>query len=129
FLVTVYAANRLGAYAVPINWHFKPAEVRYILEDSGSTILVGHADLLAQCMSDLPKGLTVISVDVPDEIRSAYRIAVAPPLPATASWSTWLSSQVPDTAAALPSPGSILYTSGTTGKPKGVRRKPPTSAE
>ena len=29
-----YAAMRLGAYAVPINWHFKPEEINYVLWDS-----------------------------------------------------------------------------------------------
>lgn len=86
FLVTIFAANRLGAYAVPINWHFKPAEVRYILEDSHSTILVGHTDLLAPCMSDLPAGLTVISVDVPDELRAAYHADPSIRIAGTTNW-------------------------------------------
>ncbi len=129
FLVTVFAANRLGAYAVPINWHFKPAEVRYILEDSGSTILVGHADLLAPCMSDLPANLTVIAVGLPEELRTAYPASTPGPITGATDWDTWLAAQVPDSAPPLPSPGSIIYTSGTTGKPKGVRRKPPTPTE
>ena len=42
------AASQLGAYAVPINWHFTPEEAGYILADSGAKVLVAHADLLAQ---------------------------------------------------------------------------------
>jgi acyl-CoA synthetase (AMP-forming)/AMP-acid ligase II len=47
FLEASYAAMMLGAYAVPINWHFKGEEVAYVLADSGSRVLVGHTDLLA----------------------------------------------------------------------------------
>ena len=36
FIEAAYAAMRLGAYAVPVNWHFKPEEINYILEDSGT---------------------------------------------------------------------------------------------
>src|ERR1700694_6190513 len=30
FIEAAYAAMRLGAYAVPVNWHFKPEEVAYV---------------------------------------------------------------------------------------------------
>src|SRR6267154_4404898 len=33
FLEAAYAAMRLGAYAVPVNWHFKPDEINYVLKD------------------------------------------------------------------------------------------------
>jgi long-chain acyl-CoA synthetase len=36
FTEAAYAAMRLGAYGVPINWHFKPEEINYILMDSGT---------------------------------------------------------------------------------------------
>ena len=35
FIEAAYAAMRLGAYGVPINWHFKPEEINYVLKDSG----------------------------------------------------------------------------------------------
>ena len=47
FLEASLAAVRLGAYAVPINWHFKADEVAYVLADCGAKVLVAHADLLA----------------------------------------------------------------------------------
>ena len=34
------AAGQLGAYAVPINWHFTPEEAGYILGDCGAKVLV-----------------------------------------------------------------------------------------
>ena len=46
FIEAAYAAMRLGAYAVPVNWHFKPEEIGYVLKDSGTRVLIGHADLL-----------------------------------------------------------------------------------
>jgi long-chain acyl-CoA synthetase len=46
FIEAVYAAMRLGAYGVPVNWHFKPEEINYILEDSETSVLIGHADML-----------------------------------------------------------------------------------
>ena len=46
FMEATYAAQTLGAYAVPINWHFKAEEIGYILADCGASVLVGHADLL-----------------------------------------------------------------------------------
>jgi fatty-acyl-CoA synthase len=40
FLETIFAANYLGAIAMPINWRLAAPEVRYILEHSGSRALV-----------------------------------------------------------------------------------------
>ena len=40
FLETVFAANYLGAIAMPINWRLAAPEVRYILEHSGARALV-----------------------------------------------------------------------------------------
>src|SRR3977135_2789015 len=48
FIEAAYAAMRLGAYAVPVNWHFRPEEINYVLTDSGTSVLIGHADLLHQ---------------------------------------------------------------------------------
>ena len=40
FLETIFAANYLGAIAMPINWRLAAPEVRYILEHSGARALV-----------------------------------------------------------------------------------------
>src|SRR6195952_2438375 len=41
FIEAAYAAMRLGAYGVPVNWHFKPEEVAYVLKGSGTSVLIG----------------------------------------------------------------------------------------
>ena len=74
FIEAAYGAMQLGAYAVPVNWHFKPEEIRYILEDSGTRVLVGHADMLHQLRDAIPNGVTVLSVPTPPEILGHYKI-------------------------------------------------------
>ena len=66
FLAAVQGATLLGAYAVPINWHFKSGEVRYILDDLEPNALVAHADLLA---------------DVGEAIPGGFRFSLCPPRP------------------------------------------------
>src|SRR5262245_59383251 len=71
FIEASFAAQTIGAYAVPVNWHFKAEEIHYILGDSGARILVGHADLLAPIVGALPTDLAVIAVSTPPEVASA----------------------------------------------------------
>src|ERR1017187_10692820 len=58
FIEAAYGAMQLGAYAVPVNWHFKPEEIQYILQDSATRVLVAHADMLHQLRDAIPKGVT-----------------------------------------------------------------------
>jgi long-chain acyl-CoA synthetase len=128
FIEAAYAAMLLGAYAVPVNWHFKPEEINYILKDSGTRVLIGHADLLHPLREAIPAGVTVLSVATPPEIRSNYKIdpdhLAAPGF--AAELESWLGQQRPYDGPARPQPASMIYTSGTTGNPKGVRRQAPT---
>lgn len=57
----------LGAFSVPINWHFSGPEVAYILEDSDAKALVVDADLLPEVESFLPVNLPVLVVAMPVE--------------------------------------------------------------
>ncbi len=74
FIEAAYAAMRLGAYGVPVNWHFKPEEINYILKDSGTSVLIAHADMLHQLREAIPPDVTVLSVPTPPEILATYRI-------------------------------------------------------
>src|SRR6187401_3719849 len=54
FIEAAYAAMRLGAYGVPVNWHFKPEEINYVLKDSGTSVLIAHADMLHPLRDAIP---------------------------------------------------------------------------
>ncbi|HKI64278.1 MAG TPA: AMP-binding protein [Burkholderiales bacterium] len=105
FLVAAFAALRLGAYSCPINWHYKADEAGWILADSGAKVLVAHADLLPQIEGALPAGVE--------------REVVAPQ-----DWDRWLRDEPRWAGAPRRLRGNMPYTSGTTGRPKGVRRVP-----
>ena len=105
FLVAAYAALRLGAYSCPINWHYKADEASWILTDSGGKVLVAHADLLPQIEGALPAGVEQVVVEPQD-------------------WNGWLRDAPRWQGAPRRLRGNMPYTSGTTGRPKGVRRAP-----
>src|SRR5215510_1221508 len=46
FLATIFAANHLGAIAMPINWRLAAPELRFILEHSGARVLVCDVELV-----------------------------------------------------------------------------------
>lgn len=128
FIEAAYAVMTLGAYAVPVNWHFKPEEVAYILQDTATRVLIGHADLLHPLERNLTPGLTVLSVPTPPEILANYKIDpvhCAAPRGAI-DLDAWLAEQAPYDGPAQPQPQNMIYTSGTTGHPKGVKRYAPT---
>lgn len=123
------AATLLGAYPVPINWHFKPDEIAYILNDCKAKALVAHRDLLKNLPTPLPAGVLLLVVDTPPELVVAYGVSGDATVPAAARlWDEWLVGYEPWTGAPQLT-SSVIYTSGTTGKPKGVQRPPMTQEQ
>ncbi len=121
------AAGQLGAYAVPINWHFTPEEAGYILSDCRAKVLVAHADLFAQIAPGIPAGVKVLVVPTPSEIGNAYGVpADKREAPRVETWDAFVAKSASNTEPPKASRGSMIYTSGTTGRPKGVRRQPAT---
>src|SRR5690348_7361322 len=109
FIETAYAAMQLGAYGVPVNWHFKPEEISYILRDSGTSVLIAHADLLHQLRDAVPAGVVVLSVPTPPEILRTYRIdpdQLSKPDFAI-DLESWLSEQKPHDGPAVPQPANM----------------------
>lgn len=123
FVEASQGAGMLGAYPVPINWHFRGEEVAYILSDCAPKALIVHADLLPGVVEALPDDLPVIVVATPPEIAAAYGIEAdtcAVPL-GKVNWDVWIDSFAPAAPSSAPAPAAVIYTSGTTGKPKGVK--------
>ncbi|MEP6838976.1 MAG: AMP-binding protein, partial [Bradyrhizobium sp.] len=119
------AAAAHGSPVVPINWHLKAEEVGYILSDSGAEILVCHADLLPQIRDGLPGHLKLLVVTTPPEIAVAFNIEASLTQVPTGmtDWDGWRDTHAPWQEAPIGG-APMFYTSGTTGLPKGVRRKP-----
>ncbi|HLS55200.1 MAG TPA: acyl-CoA synthetase [Zeimonas sp.] len=130
FLEASLAAARLGAYTVPLNWHFAPAELAYVLDDCEAKVLVVHADLLPLLRPSLASRpqVAVLVVDTPAEVQAAYPgSAEHAKGPADlANWDAWLTDFECWDGPSVAAPESVIYTSGTTGRPKGVRRSPAT---
>ena len=118
-------AGLLGAVTVPINWHFKGAEVEYILSDSGASVLVVHADLVGPIRDAIPTAVQVIVVDTPEHIGRAYGVVDDCRLASQGDvrWLDWIGAHEPWDGPTQDAPTSLIYTSGTTGRPKGVRRQ------
>ena len=109
FLETVFAAARLGAIALPVNTRLAPPELRQIFEDAAPGVLVHEADL-SDRVARACAGLS----------RAPRRIAVGGDSDA---YERGLAAHAPrfDVARVSPDdPMLLMYTSGTTGVPKGA---------
>lgn len=113
FLTSFFACGLIGAVFVPLNTRLAPRELEYMIEDSGARLLITHQDLreVARAASWSSAIDRRIVVDGPAEapaVESFDEVVAA-------------ASAEPSVAAVgLDDPAMILYTSGTTGRPKGA---------
>jgi long-chain acyl-CoA synthetase len=109
-----YAALAVGAAVVPVHLLLTPAEIAYVLTDSGAKLLVAHSSQLANGAAAAKlAGVRVASVgplpaDLPAAPPRLEEVAAA-----TTPLRTYESVEAEDIAV-------VFYTSGTTGRPKGA---------
>jgi long-chain acyl-CoA synthetase len=112
FARVYYAILSLGGIVVPVHALLKGDEIEYVLHDSQATMLVCAAPLLGEGAKGAKQaGVPVLTVLAPDQIEGTKQLEK---LAADAEPIRTYEPQQPDATA------TILYTSGTTGKPKGA---------
>jgi fatty-acyl-CoA synthase len=112
----MWASRRAGLYYVPINSHLTAAEVGYIVDNSAAKAIIGSAGLtpvLQGLAEQLPNGMPEL------------RLIVDGQLDGWRSYPECVADQ-PDTPIPDEIEGDLLqYSSGTTGRPKGIKRALP----
>ncbi len=110
FLIVMFAAAKIGAITVPLNWRLHPAELAYILNDCGAALLLfddTFSETVDQLRSKAKLRFLIRSGGQGQDIEFEQAL-----------------NDQPDDEPELISGGEdiavIMYTSGTTGKPKGA---------
>ncbi len=113
-----YACFKAGAIAVPLNTRMKRAELAYVLNHSGARLYLGQANLYAE-LHDARGSL--------EHLDDVFLTGDGSPFPAVRAFTEFIERGGPlDTAGVQwpaineDAPAVIMYTSGTTARPKGV---------
>ena len=115
YIVTSAAGERSGLYCTCINSFLTAQELAYIVDNSDAQVLItsrAKRGVAAQAMALCPKVRLGLIVDAPSDASFVNLIEACAGLPATPIADEWLGTP-------------MLYSSGTTGRPKGVLRPLP----
>ncbi|MFL6062646.1 MAG: acyl-CoA synthetase [Marmoricola sp.] len=113
FLV-YWAALRSGLYVTAVNHNLSVDEAAYIVEDCGARVLVVSAT-----KADLVEGV-VAALDARSDVVGT-RLAYGGQVPGFASFEDALAAASPEPLPEQPHGDDFLYSSGTTGRPKGIK--------
>ncbi|MEV0907762.1 acyl-CoA synthetase [Streptomyces hokutonensis] len=117
FLELVYAANRLGAVFLPLNYRLSEEEWQYILGHAQAKVIVTEPEFVraversAGCLTDLEHRVLIGGGELPEEPWTGYEELLA----------RHKGERVEPVDVELDDLQRLMYTSGTTSRPKGVR--------
>ncbi|MHA7820478.1 MAG: fatty acid--CoA ligase [Erythrobacter sp.] len=112
YFEALVAAAKIGAVMTPVNWRLAAPEVAYILSNCEARVAFvgdGFAAMLGRVRGQCPAIEEVIGIDAADHDGTDYR-----------TWRDGFPATPPQITLALGDEALQLYTSGTTGKPKGA---------
>jgi len=112
YVAGIFAAAKLGLILVPLNWRLSPDELAFIVGDAGAAGLIFDAELgdLARALLDKNPVERVISLAPADGAEDYEKLLAG----------SDEAEPVPDGAVDGDTPHILMYTAGTTGRPKGA---------
>ena len=113
WLMAVWAVRRATLLFVPINWHLRPDEVRFVIEDSDARAVI-TSEALLDLATQATAGLDAITL----------RLTVGPSAKGFVAIDDAAGSVSDERPQGERDGGGMLYSSGTSGRPKGVLRAP-----
>ena len=117
FFEALWAGLRSGLYVLPVNRYLLPEEVAYILEDSGA-----HALITSPGKAETAQGLAGRASDC------KLRLCLGGPADGLVDLTQELTNVTAEPLAEQPRGTFMFYSSGTTGRPKGIKRLLPAAA-
>lgn len=109
FFEVMFGLAKLGAVGVPVNWRLAPVEIAHILADSGAALVVVGVDFVGHIEAI--------------ETRISARVVVIGAHPRWPDFDAWVRDQPATDPGVVTGPDDLsmlMYTSGTTGLPKGA---------